>query len=105
MAYIVAVNVIAPRTLRAFWQRHPHAQEPLRVWLKLMQQTDFTNWAEIKETFPSADYLGNEELVIFNIGGNKYRLIVDISFSQNRIFIKRIFTHAEYDKWNRGGRN
>ena len=104
MAYTVAVNVIAPRTLRAFWQRHPHAQEPLRIWLKLMQQTDFTNWAEIKETFPSPDYLGNEELVIFNIGGNKYRLIVNISFSQNRIFIKRIFTHAEYDKWNRGGR-
>ena len=104
MAYIVAVNVIAPRTLRAVWQRHPPAHEPLRIWLKLMQQTDFTNWAEIKETFPSADYLGNEELVIFNIGGNKYRLIVDISFSQNRIFIKRIFTHAEYDKWNRGGR-
>jgi len=98
------VHVIAPRTLRAFWQRHPRAQEPLRIWLKIMQQTDFTNWAEIKTAFPSADYLSDEELVIFNIGGNKYRLIVDISFNQNRFFIKRVFTHAEYDKWNRGGR-
>lgn len=69
-----------------------------------MQQTDFTNWAELKTAIRSADYLSDEELVIFNIGGNKYRLIVDISFNQNRIFIKRVLTHAEYDKWSRGGR-
>lgn len=98
------MNVIAPRTLRAFWRRHPHAEEPLRIWLKLTQQSNYRNWAEIKSAFPGADYLSNEQLAIFNIRGNKYRLIVDISFHESRVFIKRIYTHAEYDKWNQGGR-
>lgn len=105
LTYTVCVNVIAPRTLREFWERHPRAQEPLRIWLKLMQRTDFANWAELRAAFPRADYVSDANLVIFNIGGNKYRLIADVSFRQNRVFIKRILTHAEYDKWNHGGRS
>ncbi len=58
LTYTIRVNVIAPRTLHTFWQRHPRAQEPLRIWLKIMQQTDLTNWAEIKTAFPSADVGG-----------------------------------------------
>lgn len=98
------MNVIAPRTLRSFWERHPHAKEPLMIWLKLMRRTNFANWADLKAAFPSADYLGQTGIVIFNIGGNKYRLVADVSFSQRRVFIKQVFTHAEYDQWNRGGR-
>ncbi|MBX3144798.1 MAG: type II toxin-antitoxin system HigB family toxin [Trueperaceae bacterium] len=69
-----------------------------------MQKNDFSTWAELKVAFPSADYVGDRQVCIFNIGENRFRLVVDISFSQHRVFIKRILTHAEYDKWSRGGR-
>jgi mRNA interferase HigB len=100
------VNVIAPRTLREFWERHPHAQKPLRQWEKAMRANRFRSFGELQWVFPSADYvrIGEAEVVIFNIGGNKYRLVVSVSFEHQAAFIKRVMTHAEYDHWNRGGR-
>ena|GEM_PF-649775 len=68
------MNVIAPRTLRAFWEKHPHAETPLQDWLKLMRGGSFTNFSELREVFPSADYVAGQ-FTIFNLGGNKYRLV------------------------------
>jgi mRNA interferase HigB len=100
------MNVIAPRTLRLFWTTHPHAEQPLRQWEKVMRSNRFGSFAELQRTFPSADYVRLEEaeVVIFNIGGNKYRLVVSISFEHQVAFVKRVMTHAEYDRWNRSGR-
>jgi len=94
------VNVVAPRTLRAFWEKHPHAETPLRDWLKLMQGSSFTNFSKLREVFPSADYVAAQELSIFNIGGNKYRLVTFIRYTSQTVFIKRVMTHAEYTRWN-----
>jgi mRNA interferase HigB len=98
------MNVIAPRTLRAFWEKHPHAETPLREWQKDVQKSDYANFAELRATYPSADYLADAELTIFNIGGNKYRLVTFVRYSAQTIFIKRVMTHAEYTKWNAQGR-
>jgi len=96
------MNVIAPRTLRTFWERHPQAETSLKSWQKLMQSKSYRNWSELKLDWPSADYIWDRKLTVFNIGGNRYRLVAFIRFQSQTVFIKHVFTHAEYDKWNRG---
>ena len=98
------VNVIAPRTLRDFWERHPAAETPLKAWQRLMQAGTYNTWADLRNDFPRADYISERRLTIFDIGGNKYRLITFIRYESQTVFIKHVYTHAEYDKWNKGGR-
>ena len=94
----MAFNVIAKSTLRDFWQRHADSEEALTAWYKLMTKSTFSTFADLKETFGSAD-LVQPDYVIFNIKGNHYRLITRISFSYKTVWIKHVFTHAEYDRW------
>ena len=101
------MNVIAPRTLRAFWKLHPHAKVPLRAWLSLFQKNRYETFDAIKDVFSSADVVkakDSQNLVVFNIGGNKYRLITFISYKAQRIYIRKILTHEKYDLWNKQGR-
>ena len=65
-------------------------------WFKIVQKTEFGSFAELREVFPSADKVG--DLIVFNIGGNKYRLIASIHFNRNKVYIRHVLTHAEYDK-------
>lgn len=97
------MNVIAPRALRAFWERHPRAEAPLKVWLKLMQSSRYATWGELHDDFPRADYVGERRVTIFDIGGNKYRLVTFIRYESQTVFVKHVFTHAEYDTWSRKG--
>lgn len=100
----LGVNVIAPSTLRAFWEQHPAAEAPLKAWQKLIQAGTYSTWADLRNDFPRADYISERRLTIFDIGGNKYRLITFIRYESQTVFIKHIYTHAEYDKWSKGGR-
>lgn len=70
----------------------------------MMQSRDYANWADLRNDFPSADFISDLSFTVFNISGNKYRLVVFIRFQARTVFIKHVFTHAEYDRWNRGGR-
>jgi mRNA interferase HigB len=63
-----------------------------------MQQTDFATFADLRATFPSADQVG--DFVVFNIGGNKYRLIASIHFNRHKVYIRYLLTHQEYDSGN-----
>jgi mRNA interferase HigB len=83
--------------LREFWMRHPDARTPLIAWHKTLLQSKAGNFAELKLQFGSADRV--EGFVVFDIGGNKYRLIADIAFNSQMAFIKHVLTHTEYDKW------
>lgn len=91
------MHIFAIPALRAFWMRHPDAHAPLVAWHKTLAHSTARNFAELKAQFGSADRV--EDFVVFDIGGNKYRLIVDIAFNSQMAFIKHIFTHAEYDSW------
>ena len=90
------MHVISRKTLRTFWQKYPDSQTALTRWFKIVQKTDFTNFAELQATFPSADLVGS--LIVFNIGGNKYRLIASIHFNRQKVYIRHVLTHKEYDK-------
>lgn len=92
------MHVISRKALRKFWQRDPDGEQPLRRWHKLMTTTDFSSFAELRETFPSADMV--DDLTVFNIGGNKYRLIASIHFNRHKVYIRHILTHLEYDQGN-----
>ena len=78
------MHVISRKALRTFWNSHPDSEQPLRRWYTVVQATDFGSFAELRETFPSADLIG--ELTVFNIGGNKYRLIASIHYNRRCTF-------------------
>lgn len=90
--------MLSRATLRAFWLRYPAAEKPLRAWLAVVEREIWAGPAEVKGRFGrNVDFVGDNR-VIFDIGGNKFRLIVHVSYSYRRLLIKFIGTHAEYDK-------
>ena len=90
------MHIISRKSLRAFWEKYPDSETALARWFKIVQRTNFANFADLQATFPSADRVGN--LIVFNIGGNKYRLIASIHFNRHKIYIRHVMTHKEYDK-------
>ena len=90
------MHIISRKTLRLFWEHHPDSQLPLARWFKLMEQTNFKNFAELRSVFPTADLV--DQWIVFNISGNKVRLIASIHFNRNRAYIRHVLTHQEYDK-------
>lgn len=94
------MQIIARRALVQFWERHPRAEAPLRSWCSLVDASDFRSPADIKALFgTSVDFVGDNR-IIFDIGGNKYRLIVRVSYEYRRVLIKFVGTHSEYDRIN-----
>ena len=95
------MHIISRKALRQFWEQHPESQSPLSRWYKVASKTDFGSFNELRNTFPSADRVG--EFIVFNIGGNNYRLIASIHFNRGKVYIRHILTHSEYDRgaWKR----
>jgi mRNA interferase HigB len=91
------LRVIAKRTLREFWELNPDSEQQLMSWYRESSKAEWNSPNEIKEQYASASILKNSRIV-FNICGNKYRLIVEINFPREWIFIRFIGTHKEYDK-------
>ncbi|MFM6975789.1 MAG: type II toxin-antitoxin system HigB family toxin [Sphingobacteriaceae bacterium] len=91
------MRVIAKKVLRDFWEAHADSKEQLKSWYR---ETCNANWKEpneIKNEYPSASFLAQNR-VVFNIKGNKYRLIVKINYDYQMMWIRFIGTHSEYDK-------
>jgi mRNA interferase HigB len=93
------VRIIAKKTLRDFWQIHTDCEQPLKSWYKETSEVTWTSPQDIKNRYPSASFLP-ENRVVFNIKGNKYRLIVKVNYDYSLIWIRFIGTHAAYDKIN-----
>jgi len=92
------VNVIARSSLVAFWSRHPRSEGPLQAWYLLASRETWTGPQEIKRAFgTTVDFIGDNR-AIFDIGGNKYRLIVHFSYKFKSCQIKFVGTHREYDE-------
>lgn len=90
------MHVITPKHLRDFWTSHPDAETPLRAWLREAEHSDWEKFADVRAAYPHADQVGH--LTVFNIGGNKYRLIAAIHYNRGKIYVRHVFTHEEYDK-------
>lgn len=83
--------------VEAFIKLYPRSGEPLRRWVELVKAAHWKNFTELRRTFPSADYVA--PYVIFNIGGNKFRLVAVVVFSMGVVTVERIMTHEEYNRW------
>ncbi len=93
------MHIITRKRLNDFTNKHPDAKSALQHWYKQVKGKDFNSFSELRETFRSADQAGN--LTVFNIGGNKFRLIAAIHYNRRKVYIRAVLTHREYDegKW------
>lgn len=90
--------ILSRARLRAFWEKpgRGKARGPLSAWHAVVRLADWQNPAEVRGDFPTASFVGN--CTVFNIGGNKYRLVTRILFPSHKVYILRVMTHAEYDR-------
>jgi len=93
------MRIIAKSTLRDYWLKNKEVEQSLLSWYKVANKAKWSNFNKVKEQFGTCKVLGNDR-IIFKIKGNKYRLIVKISFENQLIWIRFIGTHSEYDSIN-----
>jgi mRNA interferase HigB len=89
--------IIKKSALNSFGAKHPDAIPALNEWYTKVKAADWSNHAELKTVFLSADYIANERYV-FNVKGNHYRIVARIRFASRTVFIKFIGTHKSYDQ-------
>jgi mRNA interferase HigB len=95
------MRVISLKRLRDFWEQHRDAEKPLQTWSKIARRACWNNLQDVRRTYPNADGIataGGETITVFNIGGNKYRLMVRIRFDYQLINVRVVLTHEEYDR-------
>jgi mRNA interferase HigB len=93
------MRIIALKTLKLYWAEEPNSEQALKGWFAVVKKAQWRNHNDLKEQLGKASIINNKR-VVFNIHGNKYRLIVDIEYKIQQIFIVWVGTHSEYDKIN-----
>ena len=91
------MRIIALRTLREFWQRHPDAEQSLRAWYTNAKRASWKSPTDVKQSYRNASILPSNR-VVFDIKGNDYRLVVMIDYTYELIFVRFVGTHREYDR-------
>lgn len=96
-SYLPPMRIIARRTLREHWQRpgRDDSEEPLKAWYAIAAAADWRGPADVKAQYRSASFVGDR--VVFNIAGNKYRLVAWINYSYRVLYVRFVGTHREYD--------
>jgi mRNA interferase HigB len=96
------MHVISKKKLREFWEEHPRAKTALEAWYQVTRHAEWGNFADVRAAFNAADQVG--KFTVFDIGGNKYRLIAVIHYDRGKVFVRHVLTHAEYDEgsWKYG---
>ena len=95
------VRVITWRPLREFGEKWPVAASPLREWFKITERAVWRSFADVKATFGQTDQVkvkSGQTVCVFDIGGNKFRLICFISYAKGKVYVLRVMTHKEYDR-------
>lgn len=88
------MHIISKTPLRAFGKIHPRAKNALEQWYRTTKKSEWISFADVRKSFSTADWY--DPFVIFDIGGNKYRLIASIHFNRGKVFVRNVLTHAEY---------
>ena len=96
------MHVLSWRPLRDFALVHADAREPLHAWFIHAEKAQWSSFADVRREFAHADQVGL--FTVFNIGGNKYRLIAAIHFNRGKVYVRHVLTHPEYDQgtWKKG---
>ncbi len=95
------LTVIGEQTVTRFARTYPTARKPFARFLEIAKEADWPHFPAVKESFPAADYASETKTIIFDIGGNKFRLTAAIDFEKQILNIEHVMTHAEYErkKW------
>lgn len=91
------MRIVTYKRIKEFSRKHSDAENPLNYWYHTVRKKEWNNLSELRNDFNSVDYVGNHRFV-FNIKGNNYRLVAIISFNAQKVYIRFIGTHSEYDK-------
>jgi mRNA interferase HigB len=92
------MQIVARRTLRRFWQEHPRAERPIKTWHAEVRRAEWRGPADVKAQFGTTVDFVADNRAIFDLGENKYRLVVHISYRFKRVLVKFVGTHTEYDR-------
>jgi mRNA interferase HigB len=90
------MHVVSHKAIRNFCDEHPQARGALDRWYRVAKRSTWSGFSEVKQAFNTADFVAPH--VVFDIGGDKYRLVAEINFMRRVLFIRRIMTHKEYSK-------
>lgn len=90
------MRVIAKSTLKSFWEKHADSEIPLKTWLKIVEKSDWKDSHDVKLIYADVSVIGSNRLV-FNIKGNRYRIVVYVVFKFQKMFIRFVGTHQQYD--------
>jgi len=91
------MRIVALGTLRDFWHEHPDAELPLRSWYALASRAQWSSPADVKAAYRTASFIAGNR-VVFDIGGNRFRLVVAVHYNRKALFIRFVGSHAEYDR-------
>ena len=94
------MHVLSYSTLREFAARHHDAKEPLNAWYGIVKRARYETPKDVREDFGSASFLSRNR-VVFNIGGNKYRLVVKMEYHRGEVYVRHVVTHQDYDELTR----
>ena len=92
------MHVISKRALRDFYLIHDRSKGPILAWHRLMERSDVPDLNGLHRVFPSADYTA--PFTIFNVGGNRFRIVTAIHYNRRKVYVRAVLTHAEYDRWS-----
>ena len=90
------MHVITRKRLNEFAETHPSAKASLAHWYRIMRKSRFRNFVQLREAFPHADQVG--QFTVFNLGGNKARLIAAVHYNRGKVYIRHVLTHQAYDR-------
>lgn len=90
------MHIISRKALKNFAAKHADAEGPLDSWHRIAKAATWNSLDDVRKTYPHADFVS--PYTVFNIKGNAYRLIVIVNYTYQRLYIKHVLTHAEYDK-------
>lgn len=94
------MHVISKKALVAFWSQHPLAKAPLEAWHRIVEASSFKSLVEVKQAFNTADYVP-PGWTVFDVGGNNFRVIAVIHYNRQKLYIRDVLTHSEYDRWSK----
>jgi mRNA interferase HigB len=92
------VHVISKRPLREFWEKHNQAKEPLDAWYRAVSRAAWKTFRDLRQSYASADIAG--QFTIFDIGGNRWRVITVIHYDRQMVYVRNVFTHDDYSRWS-----
>jgi len=90
------MHVVSHKAIRIFCEGHPQARSAMDHWYRVAKQAVWSSFADVKQTFNTADFVAPH--VVFDVGGNKYRILAEMNFMRGVLFVRGIMTHKEYEK-------